>query len=586
MVSLSDLLDEDLLIDYAGETYFERGEAYFDSGRVRSLAQYGDRITADVIGTETYQVQIWLDDDNLNYRCTCPLGIDDIFCKHCVAVGLAWIDEPPPYRATAGAPSPQGITLKDVRDYLNRQDRDTLVQMILTRAMEDTTWRDALLLKTALHQDEGADITTIRRSLRNAIATGDNVDYYSAHSYAEGVQMAVDAIEDLLDEGYADDVVELCEEAMDALEKALNDIDDSDGYMTPIMEQIEDLHYRACEASQPDPISLAERLFQRELTSGFGFFHGALTTYAPILGKTGLQAYHQLVDQEWNKLPALTPGDRRSFDFRRSQLSRMKEALVAKTGNIEDQVSVITRDLSTPNRYLTIAQLYHHDGQLGRALNWAEQGLSAFSEGYQSYHLRAFLVDVYQRQGRFDDAMQLVWEEFIQSPSLPGYQRLKTEAEKGDRWPAWCNQALDHLRTQATNLTAQPQGRRSGNLVSSVLVDVLLWEGDIDQAWQAAQAHGCLPKQRFQLAALREASHPEDALAIYQPEIELLIEQTTNDAYRQAVDLLNKVHILMLKLGREQEFQAFLNYLTTTYKRKRNFITFLNQKRWSSEHPI
>lgn len=96
MATLSDILDEDLLCDLAGEVYFERGVRYFEQDRVRSLAQYDEHITAEVMGTETYQVHLWLQDHELLSRCSCPLGVDELFCKHCVAVGLAWIDEPPP----------------------------------------------------------------------------------------------------------------------------------------------------------------------------------------------------------------------------------------------------------------------------------------------------------------------------------------------------------------------------------------------------------------------------------------------------------------------------------------------------------
>ncbi len=46
MTTLSDLLDEDYLMDRAGDRYFQRGVYYFEEGRVHALAQYGDRITA------------------------------------------------------------------------------------------------------------------------------------------------------------------------------------------------------------------------------------------------------------------------------------------------------------------------------------------------------------------------------------------------------------------------------------------------------------------------------------------------------------------------------------------------------------
>ena len=163
--------------------------------------------------------------------------------------------------------------MDDVRQYLARQEHDTLVQMILNQAMEDSTWREKLLMRAASSHPGGADINTFRRALQNAITTGDFVDYYEAASYAEAVQNAVDGLEDLLDQGYASEVVELSEEAIRLLEDALNHVDDSDGNLNLIMDQLPELHHQACEVAHPDPRALATRLFHLELESGFGFFY-------------------------------------------------------------------------------------------------------------------------------------------------------------------------------------------------------------------------------------------------------------------------------------------------------------------------
>jgi len=446
MASLSDILDEDLLIDLAGEIYFDRGVGYYEAGRVRSLAQYGDRISADVMGTETYQVQLWLEDEELLSRCTCPLGVDGLFCKHCVAVGLAWIAEPPPYRPEGEAPKSAGTTMEDVREYLARQDREALVRLILDKAMEDSRWRDYLLRKAASCQEGGADINTIRRSLRNTIAIGDFVDYYEAGGYADEVQSVLDSLEDLMDEGYASDVVELCEEAIDLLEDALNSIDDSDGHMTPIMEDMQDLHYQACKMAQPNPHALAERIFQMELTSGFGFFYNALDTYADVLGEEGLQTYRELVDAEWQQLPELTSQAGYRFDYRRSQLSRMKEKLVAATGSFKDLVAVMAKDLSSPARYLQIARLYQERGKTNEAIAWAEDGLTAFADSYRTGQLGDFLIAEYEKQGRYDDAVELVWQDFSRMPSLNIYQRLKQQADKAGAWDEWREKAIARTR--------------------------------------------------------------------------------------------------------------------------------------------
>lgn len=53
-------------------------------------------MTAGVLGARNYQVRFWAEHGNLGHECTCPLGEDGIFCKHCVAAGLAWLAEATP----------------------------------------------------------------------------------------------------------------------------------------------------------------------------------------------------------------------------------------------------------------------------------------------------------------------------------------------------------------------------------------------------------------------------------------------------------------------------------------------------------
>jgi len=120
---------------------------------------------------------------------------------------------------------------------------------------------------------------------------------------------------------------------------------------------------------------------------------------------------------------------------------------------------------------------------------------------------------------------------------------------------------------------------RSANVGNSLVVEIFLWEENIDEAWQAAQEGGCRQDLWMKLAAEREADYPEDALSVYQPAIEPLINQTNNDAYAQAVVLLLKVRNLMARVNQPSEFDEYLDHLATTYKRKRNFISLLKKGR-------
>jgi len=578
MTSFSDVLDEDLLLEWAGDRSFNRGVEYHERGRVHSLAQYGDQITAQVQGNESYQVTLWLADGELMFRCTCPVGVDGLFCKHCVATALAWIEEPPPYHPIGDAPPRQGTTLQDVEEYLAQQDRDHLVRMIMERVMEDAQWRDQLLLKVATRREGGVDIQTFRRTLWQAITTGDFVDYYEAYGYSEEVQSVVNSLEDLLDEGYGAEVMELSEEAAELLEKAIEHIDDSNGYMNPIMDQVSDLHRRACELARPNPRLLAQRLFKLEMSDGYGMFTKTVDTYAHVLGEEGLKTFNELVDAEWKKLPSLGSGDRYAYNRHHYTLSRMKEALVQRTGAVDEIVQVIAKDLSQPNRYLRIAELYREHGQFDQALDWAEQGVTAFAD-YRLSGLQDFLIAEYERRGRLEDAVEVVWKDFARSPSLPLYQKLKAQAEKNDTWPQRRVEALHEIRTRSQAPNRPRQTTAFYGIGYSLLVEIFLWEGEDEMAWESAQEGGCSPPLWMKLAERRAKTHPEDALSVYIPAIEPLINQTNNESYAQAVALLEKVQSLMQQLDRPKQFSDLLNRLEVTYKRKRNFIKLLQDKR-------
>lgn len=81
----------------AGSRSYSRGDEYFVTGRVGPLTEKNGVISAQVRGSRMYNV--WLKAASagvgkfcLDHTCTCPVGRDGDFCKHCVAVGLAWID--------------------------------------------------------------------------------------------------------------------------------------------------------------------------------------------------------------------------------------------------------------------------------------------------------------------------------------------------------------------------------------------------------------------------------------------------------------------------------------------------------------
>ncbi len=578
---LADVLNRRLLRNLAGPIIFARGEAYYDGGQVFSLAEHQGTLAAKVSGTHDYRVKLWLEDEELQFECTCPYADDGSFCKHAVAVGLAWLEGETAGKQTGKQTGKTGgpmVTLDDVEQYLQQQSKPMLVSLLMEQVLDNDRLHERLLLKVARTTGAGIDINAFRRAIDRAIDHGGFVDYDEMDSYTAGIQDAVDSLEEVLKEGHADAVIELSEYALEQAEDAMNSVDDSDGELGGIIENLQELHHQACQQAKPDPEELAQRLFEWELNGSWGTFSGAAGKYADVLGPSGLAEYRQLAEAEWQRLPELKPGqDDPDRGGKRWRITSIMETLARQSGDLDALVAIKRRDLSTSYAYLQIAELYRDAQQYDQALEWAEQGMAAFANR-PDQRLRDFLAEEYHRRGRHDEAMALIWAQFTGHPALQYYQKLKTHADRIQQWPKWREQALALLRQSIEgSRQSTPKTAWGRPLDHSELVSIFLWEKEDEAAWQEAQQGGCSNNLWLQLAARREQDHPEDALAIYQRQIEPLVNQTQQQAYEMAVSYLRKVRELMQRLDRKAEFTSYLEFLRKTYKRKRNFMALLDR---------
>jgi uncharacterized Zn finger protein len=565
----------------SGPRFFERGASYAAFDRVKKLKVGHDEVTATVRGQHPYQVRLWIEDGEPAYSCTCPVGMDGLFCKHCVAVGLAFArrNEEPAEPDIAGGDS----ATVDLTAFLHTQAKEKLVDLILEQARNDEFLRGRLLLEAAKKRGARIDLDGFRNAIESVINVGEFVDYRLMYAYSSGIQEVVDSVETLLKEGHATEVVELTEHALTCLEDALGRVDDSDDYMGGIKDRVCELHHEACAAARPEPESLAQRLFEWELYSERDTFYGAAETYADVLGDVGLAVYRRLSEEVWAKVPPITSRgerDRKHLRFR-FNITHMMEALARVTGDLNALVAVKANDLSYAYHYVQIVELYRDAGRFDDALEWAEKGLAAFPER-TDFRLLEVLADEYHRHGRHDDVLDLMWSAFTESPGPVSYERLCKHVKRTGRWDECRPKALDYLRSDIAQRkrNGHPGNQWSRTADHSDLVDVFMWEEDVEAAWAEAKGGGCSDTLWMRLAALREADHPGDAVPLYQGEVERTIGRKNNRAYEEAVELLHKVKDLMGRAGRGSEFPAYLRSVRATHKPKRNLMKLLDRAKW------
>jgi len=585
-------LTRDMLLEAAGRVYFARGEEYFDMGAVQAVRERDGIIRATVHGTQPYKVGLMLSAGEVDGKCTCPLGQDREFCKHLVATGLQYIEQQESSRTSKRKSKP--ITPAKVESYLSKQDAHDLVRLIMEQADIDDEFYAMLKLRVAA-EAASSNTSEMRRVLKQAMTIRDFVSWRDTSTYIRGIDRVLDQLRTMLTPQHAAGVIELVEYAMDLWEENIGRIDDSDGCMGMLRDDLHQLHFEACTMARPDPVELAERIAQRTIASEWEMFYGSYETYRDIFGATGCARYREIVEAKWKQLPRFGPGEDDSSAYERYfTLDRMMLSIAEGEGDLDLVIQVMSRDLSHGYGYLQIAERCKKARRQKLALEWAEKGLAAFPENPDS-RLRSFLADSYVRAKRPEDAMAMIWANFEVRASLETYQELTTFAKKLKCREFWREKALAHVRYRLKNRKvefereygadsdAKPSSRRYWTPQPpdhSVLVEILLWEKRDDEAWMEAQAGGCSERLLRELAKRREAEHAQDAAKIYQALVDPLIRHKNNKSYQEAVGFMHKVHGLMVKLGQEREFVAWMQAIKTEHKRKRNFIKYVERRAW------
>ncbi len=201
---LSTVLNERLLEALASPRSYGRGVIYLEEGRVGPLRASTGGVAATVTGAEAYVVELSAERGRLRHACSCPVGLDGAFCKHCVAVALAWLGD--------GATPP---TLEDARAHLETLPRGALVELLIDRAQGDATLARKLSLMSA-RQAGGREVdrASLCALIDQAFACEGFVHYRDVHGYVCAIEEAIDVLDGVLAQGSADDVVELAEYAL------------------------------------------------------------------------------------------------------------------------------------------------------------------------------------------------------------------------------------------------------------------------------------------------------------------------------------------------------------------------------------
>lgn len=546
--------DIDSLRALAGEKAFARGEAYYRGDQVRLLTIEPARVLAEVAGTEDYRTELKGRSKQIGGTCSCPAFEDWGFCKHMVATALA----------ANAAGDDAGVQDTDIllriRDHLKNKGIDALVEMIVDLAEHDPAlFRRLDMAAAAVDADDKTLEKRLRRSIDDATRTGGFIEYRQAAGWAAHVDSVLDSVADLASGQRAALALGLAERAIDRIERAVENMDDSDGHCSALLHRARDIHLTAACAVRPDPVQLARQLFAREMQGEYEMFANAAEIYADALGKEGLAEYRRLAAEAWEKLPPLLARARGhpAHPDGYVRLRGILDFFAEHEGDLDARIALRAKDLSSAWRYLQLAEFCRAQGREEEALRHAEEGLWVFADDRLDERLVFLAADLLLKAGRRNDAEAHLWQAFERQPSLDLYGRLRKLGGDGAR-----QRAVELLTARLAKKERGPWYNPA-----DLLIHVLQQEKMFEVAWRVAREHGASTRVTEALAKASEAVHPREALEVYVKRVDQLAGTGGNAAYTEAVEFIARMATLRSAAGQA----AYIAALKTRYGRKRNF---------------
>lgn len=203
--------------------------------------------------------------------------------------------------------------------------------------------------------------------------------------------------------------------------------------------------------------------------------------------------------------------------------------------------------------------------ELGRdddALAWSRRGVES-TTGWQVAQLYDIAAGVLAGRGDTGAVLDLRRDQHRRMASTSSYALLRAAAP-GEDWPA-------EQATAREVLAARDRG---------VLVDVLLADGDSDEAWQVATSDPEWDPGEHRWARLAEAREPTDpaaAMGVYLRLVESTLTTADKRAYRTATADLKRARRAAGAADLSEEFDDYVAALREHHRRRPTLIAMLDK---------
>lgn len=613
----------DDLESWAGKKIVSRGRAYLRNVRQLSQTSTGD-LLAWVDGSEGYATHIWITPKGkLSSTCSCPYDWGD--CKHAVAVLLAYLKE-----VKAGTPVPQTTaddprlkiaasgsyadyeygydiqkdesedewdshfpTNESLRAYLQSCKKGKLIDYLL-----EISLRYPEIYKEITDQEILATVNiprivaSIRSEIRGITSEEAWSNYWSGESHLPDYTGLQKKLKNLLQGGYADEVVELGQELFKRGVEQIAHSDD-DGYTATEIGNCIKTFFDALTRSSLKPQEQLLTAIQTYLSDEYSILDGVDFSFdKKHYTKTDWGTVVEALQTRLASLPISDQKDSFSQQYHRKHIMDWLIVALEKAGRHNDIIPLLKREEPITNCYDELVDRLIASGNTSEARTWAEKGYKKTISSYQGIAgkmiEKLYIISFKEKDYLMAAAYKAL--DFFNHENFNYFTELKKVAKTAKLWPQVRENILHYLETGKLKAWPLPETKlkvpvRQKHLSFpnyTFLIEIAIEEKRINDVVKWYKAIPTKNTIHFysntdeKVAHAVQEDYPDLSVHIWKGLAESHISRVKPAAYQDAAVYLRKIKKLYHKGKQQTEWQRYLSSLKTTHKAKRRLMQVLD----------
>ena len=570
----------------ASSKSYQLGDTLYHTGKVSQLSLTDHKASAIVTGEHDYHVSLatgealtdeLVSGETIQASCSCPAAEYQDICKHMVAVALLVENS-----------SDSGLVLKNallketaqkigkkmnektqLTAWFKQKSKDELTDILMSY-IEGSAHQCDKWLCTMSNEKNELDATELHKLITKALPNDPVWEWKDVSGYFSDAEEIFEILFPAIEACAIDKQWQLILQALQRLNKVLEQIDDSGGYRYTIEGQLNHKlttlfnrlpwsddkkalwifeHFQEYKydifPSVPEDFELSDGVKQR--------FLAACSTEIEKRQHSGVNLSSS--DEKWAIKRLIRP-----------LLDQAKEL-----GDWQAQCCLMKKIAWSHADFIAISALYlDHDDVLD-AERYLQQAYQQANSSYETAQCQDHEVKVRVALTEYKSAWQLSWQMFTDQPSFRAFKKLTLLQQQIGVVDA------DFIKNAEPILAnCYHESSRGLSANADALLAFYIDQNQLPKARKWVLSHQANSTNLVKLANLIITAQPQESVDLYFRVLDLIIGQTKNSAYQQATDLLLKLEKDFNDSDeRRAIFYQMIGNIIKKHKAKRNLMKLL-----------